>query len=76
IYVGVAVLGVLCGAASQLGDLFMSCLKRQAQVKDSANLIPSQGGLLDKLDGLLFVLPVALGYLMIVGRFWEASRAG
>lgn len=59
-----ALLGIALGACSQLGDLAMSCVKREARVKDSASLIPSQGGLLDKADGYLFVAPVA--YLMLV----------
>jgi len=53
------VFGVLISVAAQVGDLAESLLKREANVKDSSRLMPGHGGLLDRLDSLLFVLPVA-----------------
>ena len=66
ILIGAAVLGLLLGTSSQLGDLVISCIKRQAHVKDSATLIPYQGGMLDKADGLLVVIPMSLLVLYLL----------
>lgn len=57
------VFGVIISIAAQLGDLAESLLKREAGVKDSSHLIPGHGGVLDRLDAMIFTLPVA--YLLL-----------
>ena len=47
----------------QLGDLFISYYKRRAKIKNTGNLIPGHGGLLDRIDGSLFALPI--GFILI-----------
>jgi phosphatidate cytidylyltransferase len=60
-------LGVLLGVVAQIGDLVESLLKRSVGAKDSGVVIPGHGGLLDRVDGLLFCTPV-LFYCVAHGR--------
>jgi phosphatidate cytidylyltransferase len=53
-------LGLNCGIIGQAGDLFESWLKRKADVKDSGNILPGHGGLLDRLDSLMATAPISL----------------
>ncbi len=55
--------GIVVGVASQIGDLVASAIKRSAGAKDSGNLLPAFGGLLDVVDSPLMAAPVALWLL-------------
>jgi phosphatidate cytidylyltransferase len=58
------VLGAVVVALGITGDLFESLLKRSANVKDSSGVIPGHGGVLDRIDALLFAVP---GFYLLIG---------
>jgi phosphatidate cytidylyltransferase len=59
------ILGIIIVVAATFGDLVESLLKRSAQVKDSSNLLPGHGGILDRFDGVLLASPMVFTYLMV-----------
>jgi len=67
-FFGALIIALLSSIASVFGDLFESYLKREAGVKDSGNLIPGHGGILDRIDGYLFASVVL--YILLIIKTW------
>ncbi|MBQ3181189.1 MAG: phosphatidate cytidylyltransferase [Clostridia bacterium] len=62
-FLNLLILSVLCAVAAQLGDLSASVMKRSFQVKDFGHVIPGHGGIVDRVDSLMFVAPVVYHFV-------------
>ena len=57
---------LIISTISQIGDLFISFLKRKAKVKDTGSILPGHGGVLDRIDGIIFAIPLGVNLLFII----------
>lgn len=64
------VIGLVCGAISQLGDLAASAVKREYGIKDYSNLIPGHGGVMDRVDSIIFIAPIVYVGVLILSSFF------
>ena len=58
----------------QLGDIFISYIKRKAKVKNTGNFLPGHGGLLDRIDGIIFVIPFVWIHMNGLSAYFEIMK--
>jgi phosphatidate cytidylyltransferase len=68
-----AIAGALLGLVAQIGDLFESALKRRFDLKDSGHIIPGHGGVMDRVDGLVFASIAAALAALVLNPQWPAT---
>ena len=66
-----ALVGLMAVATATCGDLIESAMKRDLHIKDMSNFLPGHGGILDRLDSILFTAPAVWAALELVARYWK-----
>ncbi len=62
----IIIIAILTSLACQIGDLFFSFLKRKGKIKDTGNFLPGHGGVLDRLDGIFFGIPIGFIFMVLI----------
>ena len=62
----ILLIGIITSVSCQIGDLFFSYFKRKSKLKDTGNLLPGHGGILDRVDGILLGMPIGFITLLLV----------
>ena len=70
IFLTTYILGIVISSVSQLGDILISYFKRLSKIKDTGNIIPGHGGLLDRADGIIFAFPFSYVFLSLNFKFF------
>ena len=65
-YIYIAVVGLVLSLIGQVGDFSASSIKRYVEIKDFSNLFPGHGGMLDRIDSVIFIAPFAYFLLMMI----------
>ena len=66
VFAFIAMIGLILSLIGQIGDFAASSIKRYVDIKDFSNLIPGHGGMLDRIDSLMFLAPFAYAFLNII----------
>ena len=65
-YFAISGIGIILSVIGQIGDFAASSIKRYVGIKDFSNLIPGHGGMLDRIDSIIFISPFAYFLLMLI----------
>ena len=65
-YMHFALIGAVCSAASQLGDLTASAVKRDTGIKDYGRIFPGHGGFMDRFDSVIFIAPIVYYFMSVI----------
>ena len=66
ISINIIFIAIITSIGCQIGDLFFSYLKRKIRIKDTGNILPGHGGILDRLDGIFLGLPLGFIFFTII----------